>query len=284
MGRIAPPGIPKTTSTPSASSRCAAPLAESFGQHEGGGEQHRARVRDSLTRERVGDTVRRTEHARCGLSEASPGDCPSVGEACCDFDRRAGELGRADDDVEAFWIEDEPTNGVAWCEPLDLQPVMALLESPGFAFPALVDPDERDARPALAREREGAFERPLPGVSTERREDRELGAPFEPNAGDRGAEIQIGLERRQRGVAPRGHQHRIGSEQRASRRERERAPEARQCIGAERDVPFVDVKPVLERHGGESAARFGHHFRADPVPRQADDRVCAAAHRLTFGR
>jgi len=39
---------------------------------------------------------------------------------------------------------------------------------------------------------------------------------------------------------------------------------------------LVDAEAVLKRDGGESAARLGHHFRTDPVSRQADDGVRAA--------
>src|SRR5439155_24436817 len=165
---------------------CAAPLAESFGEHEGGREQHRARIRDAVAGERVGDAVGRTEDARCGRSEAAPGDSPSVCEACRDLDCRARELGRADDDVKAFRLEDERAHRALRREPLDLEAVMTLFEARGFALPALVDADEGDPAAALTGEREGPFERPLPGLGPERREDRQLGASLEANAGDRG--------------------------------------------------------------------------------------------------
>ena len=45
--------------------RCAAPLAQSLRQHEGGCEQHRARIGNALAGERVGGAVCGTEDARC---------------------------------------------------------------------------------------------------------------------------------------------------------------------------------------------------------------------------
>ena len=256
--------------------RGAAALAEPLGQHEGCGEQHRARVGDSLAGERVGGTVCGAEDARRGRGEPSPGDRPAVGEACGDLDRGAGELGRADDDVETLRGEDERADRVLRREPLDLEPVMPVLEARGFVLPALVDADEGDPAAASAGEQEGPFERPPPCVSVPSGARIESSArPSNRTREIEAAEIEIGFERRQHGVALRGDEHGVGPEQRAPRRERKRAAEARQCVGSERNVPLVDVKAVLERDGGERTARLGHHFWPDAVPRQADDGVCA---------
>jgi len=56
-----------------------------------------------------------------------------------------------------------------------------LFETRRFALPALVDADEGDPAAAFTREQESSFERPFPCVRAERREDRELRAPLEPN-------------------------------------------------------------------------------------------------------
>jgi len=75
-----------------------------------------------------------------------------------------------------------------------------------------------------------------------------------------GAQIEIGFERRQDGVALCGDEHRIAAEQRAPLTRAERAAETGHCVGSERDVPLVDVEAVLERDRCECAARLGHHL------------------------
>jgi hypothetical protein len=117
--------------------------------------------------ERVGDAVRGTEDAGGCRSEPAPRNRSSVGEACGHLDRRAGELGRANDHVEALRGEDQRAHRVLRREPLDLQPVVPSLEAEGvevvFGIPGGAILPTYDAfargttiRHVLARHEQGA--------------------------------------------------------------------------------------------------------------------------------
>src|SRR5213078_3001091 len=132
-----------------------------------------------------GGAVRGAEDARTGRRKPAPGGRALGREAGGDVRGRGGELGRTDDDVEPLWREDEVAHRVARDEPLDVEPVMALLGRVGRLGPASVDSDERDPRPQRARELEAALERPLPRFLAERREQRDLALPLVADADDR---------------------------------------------------------------------------------------------------
>jgi hypothetical protein len=90
---------------------------------------------------------------------------------------------------------------------------MVAAGSGGVGGPAVVAPDEREVPATGAGGGDRPFERPRPRIGVERRDERGRGAA-QPDAHDRGAQVELPFERSQERLVDRPGEDRIRGERR----------------------------------------------------------------------
>jgi hypothetical protein len=109
--------------------------------------------------------------------------------------------------------------------------------------PTLLAPHEGEVAAARAGRADRALERPCPRVGADRRDERDCGAS-QPDAHDRGSQVELGLQLLQERLVDRRRENGIRGEGGVPGRERERMADPHGRVGAEGNVLLVEREAV----------------------------------------
>ena len=86
-------------------------------------------------------------------------------------------------------------------------------------------------------------------------------------------EVELGLHAREGRLTLAGDEDGLGAERRLPCRRGQGVPGLRDGHGSERRMALLDPEPVQARDPRKRASRLRHHLGADPVSREARNRV-----------
>src|SRR4051794_11648034 len=137
--------------------------------------------------------------------------------------------------------------------------------------------DRGHGAPATASEVKRARHRNLLAVFAEGADHERVARGTERDAGDRPADVEIGLDRRERALVRKRGEHRVRAKVAGARDGRKPVTEAHEALAAEREVQLSESEPVLARDLEHRAARLRHELGPDAVAGEARNRVARHA-------